>query len=103
MPQIYSPNSAPNRHAPPSSGSSGQDLAGAVICVLLMLVSGAGAFKAINGAIAHETMTLTDKRGNNPVQVAAFSPIWWVMLLLCAGTFLYCGFLLVQQVRKGSS
>jgi uncharacterized membrane protein len=78
-------------------------MGGAIICVLLMLVSGAGVFKAINGAITHETMILTDRRGGNPVQVAAFSPIWWVMLLLCSGAFLYCGFLLVQQVRKGQA
>jgi len=100
MAHIHRPNSAPDRPAPASSSSSGQDMAGAIMVVLLMLVTGAGVFKAINGAITHETMTLTDRRGNNPVVVAAFSPIWWIMLLLCSGAFLYCGFLLVQQVRK---
>ena len=101
MAHIHRPNSTPNRPQP-SSVSSGQDMAGAVIAVLLMIVSGAGVFKAINGAITHEPMILTDRRGNNPVVVAAFSPIWWIMLLLCSGAFLYCGFLIVQQLRKSA-
>jgi hypothetical protein len=87
---------------PPSSGSSGQDILAAVFIVLLMAGTGAGVYKAVAGALNHQTMTLTDRWGRNPVSVSAFSPVWWVLLVTCLGGFCYCAYLLTQLVRKQS-
>jgi len=74
----------------------------AIVLILMIMATAAGVFKAISGAVTHETMTLTDRWGRNPVVVGAFSPIWWVLLITCLGALGYCGYLLVQLVRRQS-
>jgi len=79
---------------------SGGDMLAALIFVGLMLACGFLLFKLISSVLTGEPLVAQGRFSANPIVTAPWSPMWWIGLALGMGGFLYCGYSVVQMLRK---
>ncbi len=89
---------APRSASPPASSQG--DLFAAVLCIVMIVLCSAMIYHMVSAIWTHDQLVLTSRSGRNPIAYAPYSVTWWFFIALGLAASGYCGYLLVQVIRK---